>query len=159
MQAFSYLQRKIYDKDYLTLSLIWLGLFIWGALTKLFPYMPPLFGFLLAGAMVLKAREYTIGVLVYFLFFEADRGYFLFSTWLYFYFHTRYLMPLVASIVDCKKCLFVLSIVFGYMLYYLMLFLLGSTFLEHTSYYNQYPVLIYILIESIAILMVNDVAR
>jgi len=155
MQAFSYLQRNIHDKNYITLWSIWLALFVWGAMTKLNPYLPPLFGFLLAGAMILKNREYVIGIFAYFLFFEADRGYFLFSTWLFFYLHINFIMPLISSVVDCKKCLLVVSVAVGYLLYYFLLFCLGALFLEKIHMFTLLPVFVYIAIESFLILVIE----
>ena len=121
MQIFSYLQRKINDKDYIALGLIWLALFVWGAVSKIFPYMPPMFGFLIAIAIIVRNREYVFGIFAYFLFFEADRGYFLFSTWLYFYLHVNYIIPIISSFVDCKRCMLVISVALSYLLYYLMI--------------------------------------
>jgi hypothetical protein len=121
--------------------------------------MPPMFGFLLASVVAVKGRDYVIFVFAYFLFYEADRGYFLFSTWLYYYIHTRYLIPLIASFMDCKKCLLVLSVGLGYLLYFGMLFLLGTLFLEQPQYYNLFPVFVYIAIESAIVMMVDDVQR
>jgi hypothetical protein len=155
MQTFSYLQRNIYDKNNLALGTAWLGLFLWGSITKLNPYLPPLFGFLLAGAMVIKNKEYVIGIFAYFLFFEADRGYFLFSTWLFFYIHIKFIMPLIASVIDCKKCLLVISVAIGYLLYYFLLFCLGAIFLEKLHIFTLFPVFVYIAIESFMIMVLE----
>ncbi len=159
MQAFSYLQRKINDQDYLTLGLIWLVFFVWESLSNLYPYMPPMFGLLITAAVVVQGRQFTIGLFAFLLFFEADHSYFLFSTWLYYYFHVNFLVPLISAFVDCKKCLLVLSVVTAYLLYYTMLFLLGAVFLEHARFYYFYPVLVYMLVESVLILVVGHVER
>mgnify|MGYP006292852593 CR=1 FL=1 len=151
MQAFSYLQRKINDQDYLALGLVWLTLLVWESISNIYQYMPPLFGFAITGALIVRHKYYTIGLFAFLLFFEADHSYFLFSTWLYFMFHTNFLIPVISSLIDCKKCLLITSVVLGYILYYTFLHLLETLLLEHTSAYNIYLISVYIAIESLLI--------
>ena len=103
MQTFSYLQRNIADKNYIKLAPIVAVLFLYGSISTLNPYLPPLFGVLMATAYFVGRREFLFFAFGYLLIFEADRGYYLFSGFLflifyiYYFFHTFLLTNLELS--------------------------------------------------------------
>jgi hypothetical protein len=103
VQTFSYLQRNIADKNYIKLAPIAAVLFLYGSISTLNPYLPPLFGVLMATAYFVGRREFLFFAFGYLLIFEADRGYYLFSGFLFLIFYIYYFLPFVAAFLDCTR--------------------------------------------------------
>jgi len=128
-------------------------LVVYESLSTLYLFLPPLFGFLLAMLVKNRLGNFLFTVLIYFLFFEADRDYFIFSTWVYLLFFYRVLMPLIEDNLVCQKCILVMSVVVGYIGYFLFLnlvyFLVGADIYAMEYYLIGY----YILIEAFLVLL------
>ena len=71
MQTFSYLQRNIADKNYIKLAPLAVALFLYGSISTLNPYLPPLFGVLMAAAYFVGRREFLFFAFGYLLIFAA----------------------------------------------------------------------------------------
>ena len=149
MQTFSYLQRNIADKNYIKLAPIAAVLFLYGSISTLNPYLPPLFGVLMATAYFVGRREFLFFAFGYLLIFEADRGYYLFSGFLFLIFYVYYFLPFVAAFLDCKRCMAVVAVLCSYPLYYLFLSLVDMFFLKPGVSLSFAPIAFYLLFESL----------
>ncbi len=110
-----------------------IALILYGAVATMYPYLPPLFGFMLA-LLVITQKRYLIPILIFLLFFETEHNHFIFSTWLFAFLYIRFILPMIMNIIDCKKCIIVITVIAGYLLFYglnhLIYFILGDTFIS-----------------------------
>jgi len=149
VQAFSYLQRNIADKNYLKLFIWGVILFMYLALSALNPYMPPLFGVFIVLAYFVREKYVMWFVLAYLLFFELDRGYYLFSSWLFLFFYIYYLIPLVGNFLDCRRCIAALGALLAYPAYFFMLNAIDMFFLKETVTVSLAPLFVYMFFETL----------
>lgn len=152
MQIFSSMQRNSSDSRSLAKDLLWLvPLVVYESLATIYYLLPPLFGFLIALLVVNNASRFLPLVLIYFLFFEADHSFFVFSSWVYLFLFFRVLLPVMQDYIICKRCILVLSVVLGYVGYFLFVsgiyMLVGATPLD----WSVYLLLFYIVVESILV--------
>jgi len=149
VQAFSYLQRNITDKNYIKLAFIGGFFILYVALSTINPYMPPLLGVLAATAYFVQKKELMWFALVYLIIFELDRGYYLFSSWIFLFFYIYYLIPFVANFLDCKRCIAVFAAFFAYPAYYLFLNLIDAFLLKEAFTFSVGPMLVYMFFETL----------
>ncbi|MGE4295086.1 MAG: hypothetical protein AB7E49_05235 [Campylobacterales bacterium] len=124
------MQRIGSDTQSLIRDLLWLiPLIIYGSLSTIYFLLPPLFGLFTALLVINKAERYLPLVLAYFLFFEADHGFFLLSSWVFLFLFFRFVVPVMEDNLICRPCIIVLSVALGYAGLFLFLslihFLLG----------------------------------
>lgn len=149
MQTFSYLQRNISDKKYLKLAVPAGILLAYEALSTLNPYLPPLFGIMLTLVYFVERREFAVFSLAFLLIFEADRGYYLFSSWLFMFVYVYYLLPFVSKFLDCRRCIAALSAFFAYPLYFLFLNTVDAFLLQPTVTISFAPMFAYMVFETL----------
>jgi len=149
VQAFSYLQRNITDKNYI--KLIFLGVFcaLYLAISAINPYLPPFFGVLLVIVYFVRQKEIIWFSLFYLLIFEADRGYYLFSSWVFLFFYIYYLIPLIENFLVCKRCVAGIAAFLAYPLYYLFLVSIDAFFAKESLSISFTSVLIYMFFETL----------
>ncbi len=152
MQAFSYLQRNISDKKYIRLVVPAAILLAYEALSTLNPYLPPFFGVLMAALYFVRQRELMFFALAFLLIFEADRGYYLFSSWLFMFIYVYYLLPFVAKFLDCRRCMAVLSALLAYPLYFFFLSIIDAFLLQPSVSISFAPMLTYMFFETLIVL-------
>lgn len=124
------MQRIGTDTKSLARDLLWLiPLVVYEALGTIHFLLPPLLGFFTALLVINKAERYLPLVLAYLLFFEADHGFFLASSWIFLFLFFRFIVPILEDNLICRPCIIVLSVVLGYAGFYLFVtlihFLLG----------------------------------
>ncbi len=149
MQAFSYLQRNITDKNYIKLSFVGAFFVLYLMLSTLNPYLPPLFGVLIVAAYMVGKKEFMWFALLYLTVFEMDRGYYLFSSWLFMFFYIYYLIPFVGNFLDCRRCIASLAAFFAYPLYYIFINTIDAFFLKETLTVSLAPLLVYMFFETL----------
>jgi hypothetical protein len=149
VQAFSYLQRNIADKNYIKLSFVSAFFVLYLMLSTLNPYLPPLFGVLIVAAHMVRKKEFMWFALLYLIIFEMDRGYYLFSSWLFMFFYIYYLIPFVSNFLDCKRCIAALAAFCAYPLYYVFLNMIDGFFLKETISVSFAPLIIYMFFETL----------
>jgi hypothetical protein len=149
VQAFSYLQRNISDKKYIKLAPLAALVLAYEAVSTLNPYLPPLFGVMLTLVYFVQRREFAVFALGFLLIFEADRGYYLFSSWLFMYIYVYYLLPFVSKFLDCRHCIAVLSAFFAYPLYLFFLGMVDAFLLRPGVVISITPLLVYMLFETL----------
>lgn len=137
--------------DYQTLTgviLPFAGLFIYGSVVTMFPYLPPLFGFLIA-LMVATRSKYLVPVLIYFIIFESEHNLFIFSTWIFLYFFMKFILPILEENLACRKCILALCVILGYLVFYLMMFIFYFLLGQHFFNIDPFLLTLYIFLEII----------
>ena len=137
-------------------ALLYLLLFIfYSSLSSIYPILPPLFGLLLLLFIKAMSRSgnslFVFFVSVALLVFEANFGYWLFSTLIYFYLVEKFVFPKIIQNVSCDACINFSYVFLAYIGYFLFLLLIGNTFLlelPSLSYYVIYYIIIEFLIVS-----------
>ena len=128
---------------------IYVVLFVfYSSLSSIYPFLPPLLGVLFVLFIRAQEREDILAlVLICFslLVFEANYGYFFFSSIFYFYIASKFLLPKVEQNFNCYSCVRIMYVLLAYIGYYLFLTLLSKIFLlplPHIDYYIVYYIVI-----------------
>ena len=147
------MQRSLTYQEGINLFFVLLLYIVYESMTTLYLILPPLFTLLFF--YYRKASEDENYVLLSFivimlLFFEADNGYMLFSSIIYFTLLSRYIMPMLEIVITCEMCLKVLMVILVYVGFYF--FSLINSFLFFTevpdmdSYLFYYMVIEFIIV-------------
>jgi len=119
------------------------------ALSGIYLFLPPLFAFLyLLFSKALKQEDVVslFLVAVCLLFFEAQNGYMLFSTIIYFTLMHKYVIPKIKQNFNCDVCINLSIVILVYVGFFLFCSLLSNIFLLPMPSINYY-VLYYMAIE------------
>lgn len=105
-------------------DLLWVAVFgIYIALSSIYLFLPPMLavlGYLYFRALQRNDLFFLIIASIMLLMFEAEKGYWFGSTFLFFTFISYYLMPKLEQTMQCTVCIkgiFVLASYFGFSLY------------------------------------------
>jgi len=143
------MQRSISHQKPLT-PIIYIVLFVlYGSLSSIYPILPPLFAILFVlftKALERKDTAYIILVSFCLVIFEANYGYILFSSILYFYLVYKFIMPKIIQNFSCTSCIKISYVLFAYIGYFLFLTLISNIFLFELPEINYY-IIYYIVIE------------
>lgn len=149
------MQRSLPNQKSLT-PLVYITLFIiYESLSSIYLFLPPLFGVLLVLFVYALNKEETQSIVVLSLclvIFEADRGYILFSSIIYFIIVYKLIMPKIIQNVNCNACVRISYVLLAYLGFFLFNLLLAKVFLlpePSISYYVIYYILIEFLIVSL----------
>jgi len=121
----------------------------YSSLATIYPFLPPLLSVLFVlFARAMKREDMTGVVLVSFalLVFEANYGYWLFSSIIYAYLQYKFIMPKVLKNVSCTSCTKILFVLLSYLGYFTFLLLMSNIFLLEAPEINYY-IVYYIVIE------------
>ena len=150
MQTFSDMQRVSTDSRSLARYLLLLvPLVIYESLSTVYYLLPPLLGLMTALLVVHRGERYLPVILIYLLFFEADHGLFVFSTWIFMFLFFRFLLPVIEENLICRPCILVLSVALGYVGYYLFMSLIWFVFGLEPLAWNFWLLFYFILIEAV----------
>ncbi|CAI6144749.1 MAG: hypothetical protein SPLUMA1_SPLUMAMAG1_01713 [uncultured Sulfurimonas sp.] len=122
---------------------------LYSSLSSIHLYLPPM----LAVLFVLFTRslahnDYASILILSFclVIFEANHGYMLFSSIIYFYIVYKFIMPRINQNFSCRWCIKLSSVLVAYPGYFLFLYLTSSIFLLSSPELNYY-IVYYIVIE------------
>ena len=122
---------------------------LYSSLGSIYLFLPPLLSVL----FVLFSRALTRGdsiavLLISFclLVFEANYGYLLFSSIIYFYIQHKFIMPKIIQNFSCNSCINISYVLFTYFGYFAFLTLVSNIFLLEAPEINYY-IIYYIVIE------------
>ncbi|MEK6658050.1 MAG: hypothetical protein AABY36_00035 [Campylobacterota bacterium] len=118
-------------------------------MSGIYLFLPPLLAILFVlFSQALKKEDVTSLFLVFFclLLFEAENGYVLFSTIIYFTFIYKYLIPKLIQNISCNACIKIATVIFVYIGFFLFNLLLSNIFLLPTPNID-YHVIYYMVIE------------
>ena len=143
------MQRSIAHKNPVEISLYLLLFILYSSLSSIYPFLPPM----LAVLFVLFSKALTQGdtstiIIVSFtlVIFEANNGYTLFSSIIYFYILHKFILSKIKQNVSCPECIGVISTLLVYLGYFLFLTLIANIFLLNTPEISYY-VIYYMVIE------------
>jgi len=123
------MQRSLAYQDHLSGLLLALLFVAYEGLSGMYLFLPPLFGVLFYLYMVAMQRQSFLMLLyvtVLLLVFEAQQGYLIFSTLLYFTFVYRFIVPKLRQLVDCRNCLRLLYVLLAYVGFWLFSLLVSQ---------------------------------
>ena len=149
------MQRNISHQKPLRLLAYLVFFIIYSSLATIYPYLPPLFGVLylfFARAFDREDALYIILISLYLVIFEANNGYILFSSIIYFYIVYKFIMPRISQNFSCPSCVKISFLLLTYIGYFLFLMLISNVFLlplPHINYYIVYYIVIEFLLVSI----------
>lgn len=122
---------------------------IYGSLSSVYLFLPPLLAVLyVLFSSALKRDDFLMLLLVSFclLLFEANKGYMLFSTIVYFGILHKFIVPKIIQSFSCNSCVKIAYVLLVYLGYYVYLVLISSIFLLPAPEINLY-IIYYIIIE------------
>ncbi|MFA5453802.1 MAG: hypothetical protein WC272_00620 [Sulfurimonas sp.] len=143
------MQRSISYKNPVTPYLYVVIFIIYTALSGVYLFLPPLFAvlFIFFSKALTKGDSVSL-FLIFFclLLFEAENGYALFSTVIYFAIIYRYVMPKITQNLGCNECIKLLTVIIIYIGFFIFHSILSNIFLLPTPSINYY-VIYYIAVE------------
>ena len=129
---------------------LYIALFaVYGSLSSVYLFLPPLLAVLyVLFSNALKRDDLLMLLLVSFclLLFEANKGYMLFSTIVYFGIVHKFIMPKIIQSFSCNSCIKISYVLLAYLGFYIYLVLISSIFLLPVPEVNLY-IIYYIIIE------------
>ena len=125
------------------------------SLSSIYLFLPPMFGvlFLLFSRAVDEMDSVLISLVVFcLLLFEAEKGYVLFTSIIYFIVLYKFVIPKIQQSLSCVSCVKFLSVVIVYVGFYFFTLLLSSIFMlpiPNITYYIVYYIVVEYFITSI----------
>ena len=121
---------------------------VYSSLSSIYPFLPPMFAVLLvlfSRALDNKDTLYVVLISFCLVIFEANNGYMLFSSIIYFYIVYKFIIPKISQNFSCHECIKISNLLLAYVGYFLFLTLISNIFLLTTpeiSYYIVYYIVI-----------------
>ena len=143
------MQRSISNQNNIELLAYIVFFIIYSSLATVYPLLPPLLSVLFVFFIRALDKDNLTNLLIIsfcLVIFEANNGYILFSTILYFYAIYRLVLPKIKQNISCPQCIKVSYVFLSYLGYYLTLLLLSNIFLQSSPQFNYY-IVYYIVIE------------
>lgn len=128
---------------------------IYESLSSIYLFLPPMLAVLFVLLARSLKRESTIGAFIIafcLLIFEADKGYTLFSSIIYFFFIYKFILPKLTQNFSCNSCVNISYVLLAYIGFYFFSGLISNIFLipiPEINYYIVYYIVIEFLIVSI----------
>ncbi len=122
---------------------------LYSSLGSIYPFLPPLLAvlFILFSRAIDRGDSLSLLLISFCLIvFEANYGYILFSSIIYFYILHKFIMPKITQSFNCSSCIKISSVVLTYVGYFLFLSLISNIFLLQAPEINYY-IVYYIVIE------------
>jgi len=122
---------------------------VYGSLSTIYPLLPPFFAVLLvlfSKALDTNDSIFILLISLCLVIYEANFGYILFSSIIYFYIVNKFIMPKLTQNFSCTSCVRIAYVLLAYIGYYLFLTLLSNIFLLETPDIDYY-IIYYIVIE------------
>jgi hypothetical protein len=143
------MQRSITDQKPIVPFLYIVLYVLYSSLASIYPFLPPLLSVLFVLFSRALQRDDTIALfLIAFclVVFEANYGYLLFSSLIYFYIQYRFIMPKIIQNFSCNSCIKISYVFFTYLGYFAFLTFISNIFLLEAPEINYY-IIYYIIIE------------
>jgi len=129
---------------------VYIVLFVlYSSLSTIYLFLPPMLAVLYVLFSKALDRGDTISVLLItfcLVIFEANFGYMLFSSVIYFYILYKFIMPKITQNFSCSSCIKISYVVLAYIGYFLFLTLIANIFMLEAPEINYY-IIYYIVIE------------
>jgi hypothetical protein len=138
------MQRSITHQKPLVPFLYVVLFILYSSLSSIYLFLPPLFSVLFVlYSDALKRDDLLFLLIVSFclVIYEANKGYVLFSSIIYFTIAYKFIMPKIMQNFSCKSCVKISYVFIAYLGYYLFLMLIAKIFLlplPNIDYYIVY---------------------
>ena len=122
---------------------------IYGSLSSIYLFLPPLLAVLFvlfSNAMKREDLLMLILVSICLLMFEANKGYMVFSSIVYFALVYKFVMPKIIQNFSCSSCIKISYVLLAYLGYYIYLLVISNIFLLPAPEINFY-IVYYMIIE------------
>jgi hypothetical protein len=143
------MQRSISNKKPVRYILYLTFYLLYSSLGTIYPFLPPLLAVLFVLYSRVMQDEDFVGllfVLAALIIFEANYGFMLFSSIIYFYIQYKLIMPKIQQLISCSVCIKILTVLFSYFGYFFFLLLVSNIFLLEIPDFTYY-IIYYIVIE------------
>jgi len=143
------MQRSISHQKPLVPFLYIILFIIYGSLSSIYLFLPPLLAvFFVLFSKAMDRKDFLLLILISFclLLFEANKGYMVFSSIVYFALVYKFILPKIIQNFSCNVCIKISYVLFAYLGYYLYLVLISNIFLLPPPELNFY-ILYYMVIE------------
>ncbi len=143
------MQRSITYPLYIKAITLFLLYLVYESLSTIYLLLPPLFGvlfFYFIRSLNKQDISLLLLVVVLLLVYEADKGYLFFSSLVYFSFVYKFILPKLEQVIECKRCMHLIYIIFAYIGFWLFSLLLQQIFWLELATIDWYVVW-YILFE------------
>ena len=144
------MQRSITNQKLIITKIIYVLMFaVYESLTSVYLFLPPLFAVLFILFSNALRDENVISLLfisICLLIFEADKGYLIFSSIIFFTLLYKFLIPKLSQNLHCESCVKASSVFIVYLGFYLFSLLISNIFLLEKPDINYY-IVYYIIIE------------
>jgi len=122
---------------------------LYSSLSSIYLLLPPLFAVLFVlYSDALRREDFLLLMIISFclVLYEANKGYVLFSSIIYFTLAYKFIMPKISQNFSCKSCIKISFVLLAYLGYYIFLALVAKIFLLPLPEINYY-IVYYIVIE------------
>lgn len=143
------MQRSITHKNPVETFVYIILFIIYESLSSVYLFLPPLLAVLFVLFAKALKREDSVGIfLIAFclVVFEAEKGYMLFSSIIYFLLIYKFVMPKLNQNFSCASCIKISYILLAYIGYFFFTMLIANVFLLSVPSMNYY-IIYYIVIE------------
>lgn len=131
------------------ITLLYVVVFVlYSSLSSIYPMLPPMLAVLFvlfSKALAQKDTLYILLISFCLVIFEANYGYMLFSSIIYFYIVYKFILPKISQNFSCLTCIKITSVLLAYIGYFLFFSLIANIFLlpnPDVSYYIVYYIVI-----------------
>ena len=158
MQAFSNMQRNITYQKYLNIVIVLAIFLVYESLSNIYIFLPPFLAVMFVifinaikkhDSVILFATSFAL------MFFEAQKGYVLFSSIVYFTLVYKLLILKMDKYIQCVACTKIIMVLLAYVGYYFFSYTLAQTFLLNEPEFSWY-VIYYIAVEFFLLLIFRD---
>jgi hypothetical protein len=143
------MQRSITHQNSVEIFFYIIIFVVYSSLATIYSFLPPMFAVLfLLFARALKNKDLPVLLIVSFclVVFEANNSYSLFSSIIYFYIISKFVLPKIKQNFSCRPCIKSLYVLFAYGGYFLFMSFVSNIFLQTSPELNYY-IVYYIVIE------------
>ena len=147
------MQRSITYPFYIKAIALFLLFVVYESMSSIYLFLPPLLGVIFF-YFIRALDKQDIGLLLLVvslaLVYEAEKGYLLLSSLVYFSFIYKFVLPKLRQVIECRSCMHLLYILLAYIGFWLFTLLMQKIFwVELAS--MDWSVLWYILVEFLVV--------
>jgi len=143
------MQRSITNKNYLGLFTYIIFFVIYQSLSSIYLFLPPLLGVLFYLFSISLKDDDTVNsffIILCLLIFEADKGYPIFSSILYFLIIYKFVLPIIIKNFSCYSCIRLSYVFLAYIGFFIFNLSISYVFMYTLPNFNYY-IIYYIVIE------------
>lgn len=152
------MQRNFAYQKYINIAIVLALFIVYESLSSIYIFMPPMLAvmFVIFIDSIQKEESITLFATSFALmFFEAQKGYLIFSSIVYFTLVYRLIILKMDQYVQCVICAKAIMVLLAYVGYYFFSYVLADTFLLSLPEFSWY-VIYYMVVEFLLLLIFKD---